>query len=309
MNLTIANLSSNITPQDFQRVVTAIGRQVTEHFQPEWGKAGKLKAIALTVGPNAAPIDTSQQAIIYVGDDSQDPTTGVENALGYHARNNGKIPFGFVYLDVCAKYGEQWSTTLSHEVLELLEDPTAVKSITGPAPSNPERTVYYDLEVCDPTQGDSYEIDGVTVSNFVGRAYFGQSGGSGKTNYLDLPLDPFGVRPKGYFQYEYGSRVYQVNGQKVTQSMLDAKRSLGRGRRNARRAERLERDASVSVSGTTGTSGSSVTGTLTVHFEGAPLSLAPSTGARPPRDSTFAIGGSTGTTGGSVGGTLNIRLG
>src|SRR5947207_15698098 len=161
MILTIANISAKLTAQDFKPVVAAISKQVSDHFQPEWGKSAQLKTTALTIGPNAAPIDAAHGAIIYVGDDSQDPTTGVKNALGYHGRNHAKIPYGFVYLDVCAKYGEQWSATLSHEVLELLEDPTAVKVVSGPAPNNPDVFVYYDLEVCDPTQGDSYDIDGV----------------------------------------------------------------------------------------------------------------------------------------------------
>lgn len=271
MNLTIANISSTLSRQDITKAVAAIGHQVSEHFQPEWGKSAQLATTALTIAPHATPIEGNHHAIIYVGDSSQDPTTGVENALGYHSRNHARIPYGFIYLDICKRYGELWTVTLSHEVLELLEDPTAAKVVTGPAPNNPQASVYYDLEVCDPTQGDTYDIDGVAVSNFVGRAYFGQYGGSGKTNYLDLQLDPFGVRPKGYFQFEDGTQVYQVNGDRVTQSMIEAKRLMGKARRNARRAARIHRDVAVSVSGTTGTSGTSITGTVTIHLDRVPV--------------------------------------
>ena len=169
------------------------------------------------------------------------PPTGVSGALGYHSRNHGDIPYGFVYLDICAEYGEVWPCTLSHEVLELPGDPSAVLTVNGPAPAGVSGNVYYDLEVCDPTQGDTYTIDNVVVSNFVGRSYFGMAGGSGNSNYLNLPLVPFGVRPKGYFQYEDGGGTHQIQGELVTARQLAAKEKMGIGRRNWRRADRLKR--------------------------------------------------------------------
>jgi len=239
MLLTIANISSKLSSHDVNRVVAAIQRQVTEHFHAEWGKSATLRTVALAMSRHAAPIDGRHDAIIYLGDSSQDPTTGVDNALGYHASNHAKSPYGFIYLDICAKYGELWSTTLSHEVLELIEDPTAAKIVSGPAPNNPDAFVYYDLEVCDPTQGDTYEIDGVTVSNFVGRAYFGLRGGSGKTNFLDLELAPFGVRPGGYFQYAAADgRRHQVDGPDAERRKA-AKKAIEHVRRTTQRERRM----------------------------------------------------------------------
>jgi hypothetical protein len=238
MNLTVANISKNVGSAAFQAAIAAIGRQVNEHFQPEWGIAATVTGTTLSLADDKAPIDGDHDAIIYLGDAVQDPTTGVENALGYHFANHAKIPYGFVYLDICAEYGEPWSCTLSHEVLELLADPTATHTVTGPPPAGVEGNVAYDLEVCDPTQGDTYQIDAVVVSNFVGPGYFEMPGGSGRSNYLDLPLVPFGVRPKGYFQYENSGGVQQVQGAQVTAEQLAAKQKMGRGRRNWRRRER-----------------------------------------------------------------------
>jgi len=237
MNLTIANVSTRIQPAAFQAAVAAIGRQVNEHFQPEWGIGATLRGVAapLIVNKKDVSIQGAHDAILYLGDSSQDPTVGVEGALGYHSRNFAGIPYGFVYLDICAEYGEIWTTTLSHETLELLADPTAVITVTGPAPEGAPGNVYYDLEVCDPTQGDSYEIDNVAVSNFVGKSYFDLPGGGGKTNYLGLELSAFGVRPKGYFQYEQSNQVHQVQGELVTARRLAAKDRMKEGRRNTRR--------------------------------------------------------------------------
>jgi len=240
MILTIANISSDIAAADFQAAVAAIGRQVNEDFQPEWGAVAFLRATTASL-TGKAPIPGDHDAIIYLGDSSHDPTTGVKGALGYHSDHHSDIPYGFVYLDICAEYNEVWTTTLSHEVLELLADPDAAMTVAARAPKRAPRIVYYDLEVCDPTQGDSYVIDSVAVSNFVGRAYFKLTGGSGKTNYLNLPLAPFGVRPGGYYQYEDGRGAHQIQGSRVTARQLAAKERMKIGRRNERRKQRIIR--------------------------------------------------------------------
>jgi hypothetical protein len=239
MILTIANISTRIGAAVFQDAVAALGRQVTEHFQPEWGVTAQIQGTTASLQDPTAPIQGD--AIIYLGDSSQDPTTGIDNALGYHSVNYDNIPYGFVYLDICEEYGEVWTVTLSHEVLELLGDPDAAMTVTGPAPDGAPGYVYYDLEVADPTQGDSYTIDTTAVSNFVGRRYFNLTGGTGRTNYLDLPLDPFAVRPKGYFQYEDGTGAHQIFGERVTERQVAAKRRMKDGRRNERRIVREQR--------------------------------------------------------------------
>jgi len=248
MNVTIAKISAEIDEGTFTQAVAAIQNQVTAHFEPEWGISAKLTAATLNIKDAQAPVQGHHNAIIYLGKSSQDPTTGVSGALGYHTKNFSNVPYGFVYLDIASQYGEDWTVTLSHEVLELLADPTAVKSVNGPAPYDSQRRVSYDLEVCDACQGDSYPIDTVNVSNFVGKAYFGLLGGSGNTNYMKEPLESFGVRPGGYFQYSDGIHVYQIKGQKVTAVMLSAKATLGLARRAVRRQQRLPINAASEIS-------------------------------------------------------------
>jgi len=240
MNLTIANISTQVSSADLQAALAAIGKQVSQHFQPEWGITATLQGTAAQVGDHKIKIKGNHDAIIYLGDSSQDPTKGVQGALGYHSDVYPNVPYGFVYLDICTEYNEKWTCTLSHEVLELLADPQANATVQGPSPKG-QGTVNYDLEVADPTQGDSYDIDNINVSNFVGKAYFGMPGGSGKTNYLNLELKAFGVRPGGYFQYEDSTGAHQVQGNKVTRRMLEAKARMGLARRNARREDRLRK--------------------------------------------------------------------
>lgn len=239
MKLVVANVSTQIPHATFRAAIRAIQKQVTNHFKPEWGWGAQLKPIAISLGARKAPIQKNADAILYFGDSSSDSTIGVKDAYGYHAANNKGIPYGFVYLDICAASKESWTCTLSHEVLELLGDPDAVLTVTGPSPKNPSATVYYDLEICDPTQGDTYKIDGVVVSNFVGRRYFGMSGGTGHTNYLNMRLRPFGVRPGGYLQYELSGKAHLIFGSRVTKEHKSAKKKMEKIRRNARREFRL----------------------------------------------------------------------
>ncbi|HTA19008.1 MAG TPA: hypothetical protein VK989_06930, partial [Polyangia bacterium] len=146
MRLTIANISKSISAVDFRAAVAAIRRQVNDDFGPEWSVTATLRGTTVSIA-NKAPIAGQHDAILYLGDSSQDPTTGVTGALGYHSANHANIPYGFVYLDICAQYGESWTTTLSHETLELLADPTAMLTVSGPAPKGHKGSAYYDLEV------------------------------------------------------------------------------------------------------------------------------------------------------------------
>jgi hypothetical protein len=242
MRLTVANVSRSLAQADFDSAVAAIARQVHEDFSPEWGVSATLRSTALKLGRGHVSLNKNVDAVIYVGDEVEDPTTGVENAYGYHSTNHKGTPYGFVYLDVCAAYHEEWTSTLSHEVLELLADPTAVLIVAGPDPNGSGDSVNYDLEVCDPTQGDSYVIDSVEVSNFVTKAYFKMAGGKTKeTNHLGLSLEPFGVRSGGYFQYEDGAGAHQVDGERVKAERPErdaARKKMAMGRRNNRRANR-----------------------------------------------------------------------
>jgi len=242
MRVTVVNVSHSIHSTEFHAAVAAIGKQVKEDFEPAWNISAILRGVTHSLA-GKAPIEGLNDALIYLGDSSQDPTTGVEGALGYHSTNHKDIPYGFVYLDICSEYGEEWTTTLSHEVLELLGDPAATLTVSGPDPRKATRRVQFDVEVCDPTQGDSYLIDDVRVSNFVTPTYFGKAGGPSATNFLKLALKPFGVRPGGYFQYEDSRGAHQVNGKQaeaVLARRAAARKLMGLARRNTRRAERLK---------------------------------------------------------------------
>ncbi len=235
--LVIVNLSS-VTDATLNEVLAAIQIQINRDFQPEWGVTTTLAAQQMA-SPQSPPlqIDAAQDAVIYLGDNAQDPSIGVNGLLGHHAVTNPGVPFGFVFLDACVQRDLDWSVILSHEVLELLADPQASARIVGPDPQTAGAPkVAFELEVCDATETDWYPIGSVKVSNFVTRRYFGRMGLSAVTNFCGLPLAPFSARPGGYAQYHDSVGVQILDGNHVSQGQLEARVMMAAGRRNARRA-------------------------------------------------------------------------
>ncbi|HEX8114187.1 MAG TPA: hypothetical protein VF516_40940, partial [Kofleriaceae bacterium] len=154
----------SIDPNQLTRVAAALQRQVHEQFGPLW-------QIEATVSPfvdwNAVPPDYTRLIVV----DHLDST-----ALGVHADKDGK-PYALVNA-----HGS-WPLVASHELLEMLADPTGQQTRPGPSPKQDGKTVDILVEVCDPCQGSrwSYEIDGIPVSEFCTPAFYG--GGPGPWSY------------------------------------------------------------------------------------------------------------------------------
>jgi len=238
--ITIANLTDTIDDPTFAAAVAAINMQVSRDFLKAWGGSAVLTAQRLALQNGAAPVGAVAGAVVYVGNSTADPVGGPASAYAYHTLQGGSTPYGFVYLDVCNSLQRSWITALSHEVLEMLADPDLIWSATGPAPAaSPDagRQVRYEYEICDPTEGDSYPINGLPMSNFVTKAYFIAGSSPTSTTFLgaQTPLAPFDVRPGGYVQYEVDdvAQTYPPAGP----SAAAARALMGPWRRNARRAD------------------------------------------------------------------------
>ncbi|MBF0275825.1 MAG: S8 family serine peptidase [Nitrospinae bacterium] len=186
--------------------------------------------------------DLRGDAILYLWDE-----VDVDNALGYHDRNNRGIPYGFVFTELVREYGEEWSVTLSHEALELLADPEINLLVAGAHP-NPEengKEVFHWYEMCDAVQDQWYEIDGVKVSNFVLPLYFTRGDEEGSRNdFLGRiqedgeTLRSFGVTEGGYIGYynpESGEHeTYQKIGDKRAEERMRVRGKAKLTRRSER---------------------------------------------------------------------------
>jgi len=168
MLISIINRSKKISDENVQKVIRAINRQIAEDFEPYWSFGATLRLEGSTGRINMNRLtDLRGDAILYLFD-----KPNVEDALGYHETNWKGIPYGFVFVELAEQLGESWTVTLSHEALELVGDAQANLVVQGPHPENPRHEVFHWFEMCDAVQSESYEIEGINVSNFVLPNYF-----------------------------------------------------------------------------------------------------------------------------------------
>ena len=201
MIISVINHTKTITDEEAQKVLRAINRQIREDFEPYWslGAEVQLEGKSTTRPDKSDLADMRGNAVIYLWDNIR-----VKDALGYHDRNHRGIPFGIVFTELSHDLGEDWSVTLSHEALELIADPEVNLLVMGPHPKQRGRDVFHWYEMCDAVQTETYEIDGIKVSNFVLPLYFTSSNERGGRNdflgrkYGGKTLRSFGVNPGGY---------------------------------------------------------------------------------------------------------------
>ena len=239
----INHASAEITDAELQQVLRAVNRQIEGDFAPYWSLAATLRLEGKSgKQPSKQSLaDMRGDAVLYLWDRAD-----VDDALGYHDMTNRGVPFGIVFTELSEAMGEHWSVTLSHEALELIGDPEINLLVMGPHPKDPGRDVFHWYEMCDAVQDESYEIDGVKVSNFVLPLYFtGGDEKGGRNDFLSQShggkaLTSFGINPGGYVGFfdpemrgmdtvdadERGARRRQI-------------KSRGRGARRGIRYERF----------------------------------------------------------------------
>ncbi|WP_143329812.1 hypothetical protein [Burkholderia sp. AU31652] len=177
-NIALLSLSSSINLSELTRVAGAVQRQVNEHASC-WSISGTITAYAT---PSDVPYDYQRVTIV-----SNHPNGHMGVHIGHDQANQ---PYALVSDD-----GE-WSVTVSHEVLEMLVDPSFSAFVGGTL--NNGQSVNFLKEICDPCQGNSYSVNGVSVSDFVTPAYYIAASPSSATfTYCGNIAAPFSVAPYG----------------------------------------------------------------------------------------------------------------
>jgi hypothetical protein len=191
---------------EIMRVASALQKQVTEHFEPAW------KTDALVVGYSSLNRVPPGYAIVALTRQRLPLGRG-----GFHYP--GSLPGALIHVS-----GEEapgaWSLRASHELLEMLGDPSGTATVTGPSVADrkakavapgasvvegeaaytEQGLVAYVKELCDPVECSSYEIDGLRVSDFVLPAYY-QTYATGRYAFHRAPDRPFGLLAGGYISW------------------------------------------------------------------------------------------------------------
>jgi len=227
---------SKIPDADVLAALRAVNRQIAEDFEPYWDLGGILR-----LADRRARL-LEADAIIRLYPHGHD----------YHWSPSG-LPEAHVFTTLSELSRESvpwltWTTSLSHEALELIGDPQLNTLVRGPHPAHPRRIVFHYREVCDPIQSETYLIDGVTVSNFVLPHYYNSMGESGGRNdFLGTGLQAFRWNENGiigFWDPHQGSRGGYVMWPRYDRSHLVTKHRQVQGS-----SGRLYRYAHPRVSG------------------------------------------------------------
>jgi hypothetical protein len=138
-----------VAPGTLQQYANALQQQVDNDLAPAWNVRADISVLARGA---AIPEDTFPLNIV----------DSLAGPAGVHADDQGLV-------SARAVSDDQLSITLSHELLEMLVDPTGTRKIQAADldPYSTGQQVYYLVEVCDPVVVYSYDVDGVPVSDFV----------------------------------------------------------------------------------------------------------------------------------------------
>jgi len=213
--ISIVNRSKTVIDADLKRKLLALQKQITRDFEPVWGWGANLRF-------NAKKFD--MQVIVK-------DTAGKGGFLGFHIKDGIPITYIFAKDDI-ADSGE-YTSTLSHELLEMIADPNVNLYAIGKFRLDGKRkSGFFGLEVCDPVESNFYKIGGVTVSDWVRPEWCeqGHKKGEMKMDHLGVLDAPFTIAEGGFADVLAGSRWHTLRGRKAR---LKRKRHRLEARKNA----------------------------------------------------------------------------
>jgi hypothetical protein len=172
ISVSVINASTVLSDDKVKAAIPALQTQVHRDFAPAWGIDSDL---AFTPKGGTPPAGSWWLTIL----DNSDQA----GALGYHDVTNEGLPLGKVFAQTDLQNGTEWTVTASHELLEMLADPEI--NLTVFVQTTATSGVLYAYEVCDTCEADKfgYEINGVTVSDFVYPAWFEAFHKAGSTKF------------------------------------------------------------------------------------------------------------------------------
>jgi hypothetical protein len=201
-------------------LVAALRKYVDQRFAPVWGVPATLAA--------GKAVKKGAWALVFLDDADQ------ANALGYHDLTPEGLPLGKVFVRTTLSSKNLVSVTASHELAEMLADPAI--DLAAEAPDG----TFYAYEVADPVEEETFDIDGIPMSNFVYPSWFEgfRKPKSDKFDDLGSCQKPFQIRPGGYMSIFKNGQWTQIFGSKRSAAKFQQEDRAGR--RPTRRGRPLE---------------------------------------------------------------------
>jgi len=228
VQISVINASTVVADADIIPVVEALQQQVNGDFGAVWG----VNALLNIVPSGAQPAPGSWWLTIL--DDADQA-----GALGYHDLTSEGLPLSKIFAATDLKYGNSWSVTASHELLEMLVDPNINLTVLVQTDSQTAGSLYA-YEVCDACEDDSfgYKIGNVLVSDFVYPSWFETFRAEGSTQFdygknINKPLELIKGGYIGTFVINSGTGWQQITADK---KLSDTRNRGAVGTRRERRA-------------------------------------------------------------------------
>jgi hypothetical protein len=174
----LVSLTRDVSTGNLMQVAAAVQKQVARDFTPLWGIHATVDAFE-----RLQDVPTDYHPVVLFGQpeellgqlEFEIGNVGAARLIeqfaagrlgGIHLNAFSRQPFSLV------KATDDWSVTVSHEVLEMLVDPYGNRLVAGRHPTDPDQRVRYLVEVCDPCQAVCYPVNGWKVSDFATPKFF-----------------------------------------------------------------------------------------------------------------------------------------
>jgi len=214
--IALVSKDSAITSSELMDVAAALQKQVADDFGPIWNIQATVSAF-----DKLQNVPLGYWPIIIQDKINQ------KGAGGFHTDKKGQ-PYALV---LYSKDTPTWTVAASHELLEMLADPTGRQIYAGPSLYPGQGQVEYVMEVCDPCESMecAYMVNGIMVSDFFTPDFKNAASlAAGQYDFRGKLTRPLEVVEGGYIswldplsqsiwqQFVYhGKTYYKQNGQLV----------------------------------------------------------------------------------------------
>jgi hypothetical protein len=188
-HVALVSESTRAKMSDLLRVSAALQKQASRDLEPIW-------EVSSTVDPfdKLEDVPDGYWPMIIKDDIGQ-------NAAGVHMDKDGQ-PFALIS---AADTLDEWSLTASHEMCEMLVDPSGNRQMTSDSPKPDQGRVSFLVEVCDPSEAAdfAYSVNGILVSDFYTSNYFDPVTASGvRYSFTGKITAPRQVLRGGYLSWK-----------------------------------------------------------------------------------------------------------
>ncbi len=194
--VTVACINKAKTPLGvpLAKLTATLQKCYDQFFVPVWGYP-----LSLYDTDEAKPSDWQ---FIYFDD------ADTAGALGYHDLTHNGQPISKIFVKTTLDAKESVSVTACHELFEMAIDPIA--NLWAQAADGTE----YAYEMSDPVEEDTFEVDGLAMSNFVHPSWFEPFKHPPGTKYdhLGRLKNPFTMTKGGYVVVKKNGQVTQKFG-------------------------------------------------------------------------------------------------